>query len=79
VSACTAATPIGKAMNMVYTRMERREPAEEDELGQPDHELLTGGGVGLMTIGISEVIDNIEERDERDECVEDAGDDSTMA
>jgi len=66
-------------MKMVCTRMGRREPAEEDELEQPDHELLTGGGVGLMTIGVLEAVDNTVESDERDEYVEDAGDDRTVA
>jgi hypothetical protein len=80
VFACTKANLNGKAMKMVYTRRGRREPAEEDEPGLPDQTvLLTGGGVGVMMIGISEAIDGIDESDERDEHVEDAGDDGTMA
>jgi hypothetical protein len=73
-------------MKMVYTRMGRGEPAEEDELGQPDQKLvLTGWGVGLMTIGLSEAVDDIDdlddldESDESDEYVEDVGADGTMA
>ena len=75
--ACKTETLIGK-MKMVYIAMGKPGPAKDDELGPPNHRLLTSGGVGLMTIWISEAVDNMEESDESDEHVEDVGDDGAI-
>jgi hypothetical protein len=44
VSACTKANLNGKAMKMVYTRMERREPAEREsaQATRVSNDLLAG-------------------------------------